>query len=134
MTARREDVPMFLAGAAAVLTVVSIAAFEIALGVAILALIWQRRQWRTPPVLLPLALFILATIVSLVAHSSLQLGYPQLKKFYVYALLFVVVTAFREARDVRWVACGWALAASLSALWAMNQFYNKYEDALEAHQ
>ena len=55
MTARREDYPlsdyaMFLAGAAAVLTVVSIAAFEIALGAAIVALIATRARWRIPPV------------------------------------------------------------------------------------
>src|SRR5690348_11493383 len=123
MTARRDDAPMFLAGAAAVCTVVSIAAFEIAMGAAALALILTRARWRTPPVLLPLGLFIGATIASLAAHSSLHLGYPQLKKFFVYLMLFLVVSAFYRTRDLRWVAWGWAAAAALSALWAMNQFY-----------
>ena len=134
MTARRDEAPMFLAGAAAVCTVVSIATFEIAMGAAALALIWNRSRWRTPPILLPLGLFIAWTIASLAAHSSLHLGYPQLKKFFVYLMLFLVASAFHQARDLRWVAWGWAAAAALSALWAMNQFYNKYMDAVEAHQ
>ncbi len=134
MTARRDDMPMFLAGAAAVCTVTSIAAFEIVMGLAALALIVNRVQWRTPPILVPLGLFIGATVASLAAHSSLHLGYPQLKKFFVYLMLFVVVSAFRESHDLRWVAWGWAAAAALSSLWAMNQFYNKYLDAEEAHQ
>src|SRR5215813_14387417 len=107
MTARRDDLPMFLAGAAAVCTVTSIAAFEIAMGAAALALILTRSQWRTPPILLPLGLFVAATIASLAAHSSLQLGYPQLKKFFVYLMLFIVVSAFRDSHDLRWVAWGW---------------------------
>ena len=130
----RRDIPLFLAGAAAVCTVISIAAFEILMGLAVVALIVNRDRWRVPPVWLPLALFIAATLASLAAHSSLHLGYPQLKKFFVYLMLFLVVSAFYRTRDLRWVAWGWALAASLSALWGMNQFYNKYEDAVEAHQ
>jgi O-antigen ligase len=134
MPARREDIPLFLAGAAAVCTIISVAAFEILMGLAIVALIVTRAKWRIPPVFLPLFIFFLWTAISLSAHSSITRGYPQLKKFFVYAMLFIVATAFREAYDLRWAAWGWALAASLSALWGMNQFYNKYEDSLEAHQ
>ncbi len=133
MPARRE-IPVFLAGAAAVSSVVSIAAFEILMGLAIVALIVNRERWRLPPILAPLALFIALTAASLAAHSSLYMGYPQLKKFFVWAMLFIIATAFRESYDLRWVAWGWALAASLSALWGINQFYNKYQDAMEAHQ
>ena len=39
---------MYLAGAAAVCTVVSIAAFEILMGMAAVALIVTRRPWRSP--------------------------------------------------------------------------------------
>jgi len=125
---------MYLAGAAAVCTVVSIAAFEILMGLAAVSLIVMRRPWRAPPILLPLALFFTGTAVSLAAHGDWKLGFPQIKKFFLYLMLFLIVSAFREVRELRWVAWGWALAASLSAAWALNQFYNKYQDALEAHQ
>ena len=134
MSLRREDIPLFLAGLAAVCTPVSIAAFEILMGLATVALIATRTRWRKPPVLLPLGLFFAWTMVSLAAHSSWHLGYPQVKKFYVFLMLFLVVSAFRYVRQIRWIAWGWALAAALSAGWAVNQFYNKYQDAKETHQ
>ena len=133
MKLRREDVPMYVAGAAAVCTPVSIAAFEILMGVAVVAMIATRTRWRIPPVIWPLAAFFLWTMVSLMAHSSWHLGYPQVKKFYVFLMLFLVVSAFRTARHARWLAWGWALAASLSAIWGMVQFYEKYQDAEDAH-
>ena len=133
MNLRRDEVPVFFAGLAAVLPVVSIAGFEIAMGIATVALIVARARWRTPPVLLPLAVFFSWTMLSLAAHSSWHLGYPQIKKFYVFLMLFLVVTALRVT-EVRWVTWGWAIAAGLSAIWGMNQFYNKYLDAKEAHQ
>lgn len=130
---RREDAAMILAGLAAVLTPVSIVAFEITMGLAAVALIVTRRL-RPLPILAPLLLFFLWTVISMLAHSSWHQAYPQIKKFYVYLMVFLVASAFRQVRQVRWIAWGWALAASLSALWAMNQFYNKFEDAREAHQ
>ena len=130
---RREDIAVYLVGTAAVLTVVSIAAFELLMGAAVLAMIVTRSSWRAPRVWLPLALFMAATLVSLFASGHIRQGFPQVKKFYVYLMLFLVVSAIRDVRQVRWIALGWAVAASLSAAWALNQFYNKYEDAREAH-
>src|SRR5579862_4652833 len=134
MRSYRQEIPMYLAGLAAVLTPVSIAAFEIVMGLAAVSLIATRTQWRTIPILAPLLLFFGWTVVSLAAHSNWHQGYPQIKKFYVYLMPFLIASAFREVRRLRWIVWGWALAASLSALWAMNQFYNKFEDARESHQ
>jgi O-antigen ligase len=134
MKVRREEVPVFLAGLAAVLTPVSIAAFEILIGLATVALLVSRARWRIPPVLVPLGIFFGWTVISLAAHSSWHLGYPQIKKFYIFLLLFLVTTAFRSVHQVRWIAWGWALAASLSALWGMRQFYAKYREAAAVHE
>ena len=130
---RREDLAVYLVGAAAVLTVVSIAAFELLMGAAVVAMIATRTPWRAPRNWLPLLLFMALTVVSLFASGHLRQGFPQIKKFYVYLMLFLMVSAIRNVRQVRWIALGWALAASLSAAWALNQFYNKYEDARDAH-
>ncbi len=123
-----------LAGAAAVLPVVTIAGFEIALGAAIVAMMVMRLKPRWPPIWLPILLFVLGTVISWLASGDLRGGLPQIKKFYVYAMVFVVVSTFRTVAQIRWLAVAWAVAASASAGLGLYQFYDKYEDALEKHQ
>jgi putative inorganic carbon (HCO3(-)) transporter len=129
-----QRAPLYLAGAAAVCSVVSIAASQILMGLALVALIVTRRKLRWPPLTAPLAVFAAGTLVSLAASGDLRAGLPQVKKFYVYLMLFLIVGAFRTVAEVRWVVLGWALAASLSAAWGLEQFVRKYEDAGRAHQ
>jgi putative inorganic carbon (HCO3(-)) transporter len=130
----REDIPVYLAGAAAAATVVSIAAFEILLGMALLSLLVTRAKWRWPPVTLPFCLWVSGTLISALAAGEMRAAFPQIKKFYVYAMLFVVFAAFRKLSQVRWLVCGWALVASLSAAWSMLQFARKYQAAQAAHE
>ena len=124
---------MYLAGAAAVSTVVSIAAFEILMGATLVALLVTRADWNVPRIWLPFSIFVAGTIVSLLASGHARQGLPQIKKFYVYLMVIVMTASFRTVAQIRWVAFGCTLAASLSAAWALNQFYNKYEDARDAH-
>jgi putative inorganic carbon (hco3(-)) transporter len=134
MALRREDIPLYLTGAAAVCALISIAACEILIGAAIVAMLATRTRWRIPPIWLPLVLFLAGTLISLAVNGHYLQGWPQIRKFYVYAMLFLVASAFRTASQLRWLAVCCAGAAALSAAWALNQFYNKYEDAVEAHQ
>jgi O-antigen ligase len=69
-----------------------------------------------------LSLFLLGTLASLAASGHAREGLPQIRKFYVYLMLFLVTSAFQAARQIRWVTLGWALAAALSSLWAIKQF------------
>jgi O-antigen ligase len=130
---RKEDVPMALAGAAAVLPVISIAGFEIVLGAAIVAMAVLRVKPRWPPIWLPLSLFFVGTVISWLASEDLRDGVPQIKKFYVYAMVFVVASTFQNVAQIRWLALAWAAAASASAGFGLYQFYDKYEDAAEKH-
>src|ERR1700729_3079885 len=100
---KRNDAPLYLSGAAAITTVVSIRAFEILMALALLALIVTRRRWRVPPVWIPLTLFLLGTLVSLAASGHVREGLPQVRKFYVYLMLFLVASAVRTVREIRWV-------------------------------
>jgi O-antigen ligase len=125
---------MALAGAAAVLPVISVAGFEIVLGAAIVAMIVLRVKPRWPPIWLPILLFFLGTVISWLASGDLHGGLPQIKKFYVYAMVFVVASTFRNAAQIRWLALGWAAAATASAGYALDQFYDKYEHAIETNQ
>jgi putative inorganic carbon (HCO3(-)) transporter len=130
----REDIPVYLAGAAAATTVVSIAGFEILLGMALLSLLVTRAKWRWPQVTLPFCLWVSGTLISALASGEMRAAFPQIKKFYVYAMLFVVFAAFRKLSQIRWLVCGWALGASLSAAWSMLQFARKYQAAQAAQE
>jgi len=131
---RREDLPFYLVSAAAVTTVVSITAFEILMALALASLLLTRERWRLPPVWIPLALFMLGTLLSLAASGHAREGLPQVRKLYVYLMLLLVATAFRSVRQIRWVAVAWSFAAALSAAWGLIQFARKYENARRAGQ
>jgi hypothetical protein len=60
----RESVLLYLVGAAVVLTVISITAFEILMGLALLGLLGARARLRLPSFSVPLALFIMGTLGS----------------------------------------------------------------------
>ena len=124
----------YLAGAAAITPLVSIRVFEILMAAALVGLIVTRKRWRIPPVWLPLSLFLLGTLVSLFASGHIRDGLPQIRKFYVYLMFFLVATAVRTVKEIRWIAIGWSLAAALSSLWALKQFVEKYRAAESARQ
>lgn len=129
----RHLVPLYLAGAAAVAAPVSIAACQILMGATAAAMLATRSRWRIPPVWIPLVLFMLGTLASGAASGHFRAGWPQYKKFIVYVMLFLVTSAIITMKQVQWIGWGWALGATLSAAWALNQFYNKYQDAADAH-
>jgi putative inorganic carbon (HCO3(-)) transporter len=129
--------PVYLAGAAAVTSMVSIAAFEILLGMALIAVLTSPREQgglRWPPVMLPLCLWIGLTLLSLAASGHLLAGWPQIRKMYVFLMLILVYSAVRTVSQIRWIALGWAAAASASAAWGLEQFVRKYRAAATAHQ
>ena len=133
---KKEHLALWLAGAAAATTVVSIAAFEILLGAALLAVLLDpsaRENWRWPPITLPVCLWFGLTLVSAAASGHMQAAFPQFKKFYVYLMLFLVFAAFRTIAQVRVLVLGWTLGASLSALWSFVQLTRKVQAAQAAH-
>ncbi|MEQ1886991.1 MAG: O-antigen ligase family protein [Bryobacteraceae bacterium] len=130
---KKESIALILACAAAAATVVSIAAFEILLGAALIAVI-ATGQWRWPPITLPLCLWFALTIASAAASGHFDTALPQLKKFYVYLMLFVVYSAVRSVAAVRATAAAWAAGGALSAFWSFEQLARKYHIALDKHQ
>jgi putative inorganic carbon (HCO3(-)) transporter len=132
--ALRENAPLYLAGAAAATTVISIAAFEVLMGLALLALLLNRREWRWPPITLPICLWVVGTLASAIASGDVRAALPQIKKFYIFLMLFLVFSAFRKISEIRWLVYGWTLGASLSAAWSLVQFARKYQAAQAAHE
>jgi putative inorganic carbon (HCO3(-)) transporter len=123
---RQEQAALYLAGAAAATTVVSIAASQILLGLAFVAILTARDKWRWPLVIWPILLWIGWTLVSLAASGHARGGLPQVKKFYVWLMLFVVYAALRTLPQIRAVTLAWTAGATLSALWGFGQFVHMY--------
>lgn len=130
----RRRVPFYLAFAAGVAGIVSIAACHILIGMSAAALIVNRDQFRLPPVWIPLAVFIGWTLLSLAVSEDPAAGWPQIKKFYVWVVLFTVFSTFRCVKDVRRLFLAMIGAGAISALWSFVEFYIRYELALQRHQ
>ncbi|HYP13325.1 MAG TPA: O-antigen ligase family protein, partial [Bryobacteraceae bacterium] len=119
--------------AAACAPFVSIAASQILLGAALVAVLIHYRSLRMPRGLaVPLVLFFAGTLIALALSPDPRAGFPQLKKFYVYLILPVAYTAFSGLKDVRRIVLGWTVLASASGTWSFVQFFMKRQKALAA--
>ncbi|MCC6265128.1 MAG: O-antigen ligase family protein [Bryobacterales bacterium] len=130
--ANARDTARIAAIGSAIAILVSIPVSQILLGVALLCLLVGRVRLPWPRVWIPLGLFIAWFFVSLAFSPEPAMAFPQIKKFYVFLMLPVTMAALRGAPDFLWVALGWVLAASASALLAMGQFVWKYLAAKQA--
>ena len=86
---------------------------------------------RWPPVWIPLTLFLGWLLVSLAASPEPNLGFPQVKKLYVFTLLPVALAVLPRTRDYLYVFGGWMAVASASCLLAVGQFGWKFLVARE---
>ena len=118
--------------AAAVAPLVSIAVSQVLIGASLVALVAAREKLRLPPIKLPLGLFMLATVISLLASPDPAGGWPQIRKFYVLLTLPIVYTAFRSVRRKSRLTVAWLLTATASALVSFVQFALKYRAAQAA--
>jgi putative inorganic carbon (hco3(-)) transporter len=115
---------------AAVLIVVSIWVSEnLMLWPAVAALLLSGQKLLLPRIKLPLALFMLGTLISLAFSGEVVHGLPQIKKFLVFLVLLVVFSCLRNATAVRWVFLSWAVLGSVAAVLGVAQFIVKLRDA-----
>ncbi|HXG33485.1 MAG TPA: O-antigen ligase family protein [Bryobacteraceae bacterium] len=115
----------WLAGASAVTVVFSIAASQILLALATAALLLSPGRLRLPPLRLPLALFLAATLVSLALSGDVASGRPQIRKFFVFLMLPAVYSTFRRTAHARALILAWVGAAAVAALRGLAQFSEK---------
>lgn len=114
---------------AAACCAVSIAAWQILLGVAVAAMLLGRLPWRLPRYWPALAVFAVWTLLSAALSDAPGTAFPQIKKFYVWLTVFAVLAMFRGARDVYRLALAWLAGGTLSALDGLRQFGLKYHQA-----
>jgi O-antigen ligase len=128
-----ERSAFYLTCGALVSILFSIAVSQILLALALAALLLGKEPLRLPPIWLPLALFMAGTVISLVASGHIHQGMPQIRKFYVFLILLVVYSTFRKIAEIRAVVLLWTGVATLSAVWSLIQFWQKYREAQRLH-
>jgi putative inorganic carbon (hco3(-)) transporter len=111
----------------------SIAASQLLLALALAALLLSDVELRLPPIKLPLALFMIGTVISLLASGHARDGTPQIRKFFVLLILLLVYSTFRKMSEVRAIMLLWALVTTLSAVRSLFQFWQKYQQAAAQH-
>jgi putative inorganic carbon (hco3(-)) transporter len=120
------------ASAAAIL--LSIAVSQTLLGLAIALLLYSRKRPRMPRCWLPLALFLLGTMISMALSSDPLHGMPQVRKIYVYAMLIVVFTTIRDTGMARRLVLAWAAVGAVAAIWGIVQFIGDVQQASALHR
>ena len=113
----------------AVAILFSIAASQILLALALVALLLSGGRMRLPRICLPLALFLLGTLISLALSPDPAAGLPQVRKIFVFTTLLVVFSTMRDMVVIRRLFLCWAGAGTLTALRGLVQFVRKVQDA-----
>jgi putative inorganic carbon (hco3(-)) transporter len=110
-------------------TLFSIAVSQILLALSLAALLLSGARLRFPPIVWPLGLFALGTLVSLALSPDPAAGRPQVRKFFVYLVLLAVFSTFRRLRQARWLVYAWVGIGAASALSSFWQFGARYRRA-----
>jgi O-antigen ligase len=113
----------------AVAIMLSIAASQILLGLALAAMLMSGTKIRLPRFRVALGLFLLGTVVALLFSGEMAHGLPQIRKFYVFTELVVVFSCLRDLNLVRWLFLSWAGVGTIDALRGFMQFAGKVQQA-----
>jgi putative inorganic carbon (HCO3(-)) transporter len=116
----------------AVTIIMSIWLSQMMLWFGVAALLLSGETLRLPRIKLPLALFMLGTIVSLAFSGEIVHGLPQIKKLFVFLMLLAAFSVLRSIVAVRSVFLVWAVLGSIAAILGMAQFVVKFEEARSA--
>ena len=114
--------------------VLSIAVSQILLGLAVVALLLSGEKLRLPRIKLPLALFLLGTVIAVIFSPDRVAGLVQIRKFYVFLELLIVFSCLRSMVWIRALFLTWAGLAGISGLRGMVQFAQKVHQARLAGQ
>jgi putative inorganic carbon (hco3(-)) transporter len=127
---KQDRILLAVAIAAASLIHVSIAVSQTLLGVGVGLMLVFRRRFEFPRIWLPLLVFFLLTLISLLHSVDPWGGRPQIRKFYVFLLIPLMYGVFSvQFSKIIYVAAGWAVTATASGLWGLIQFFLRYHHA-----
>lgn len=100
----------------------SIAVSHAILAVGLALLLLKPSKVRFPPLIWPVAALVAWTLVSVAASDQPAAALPQVKKFFVFAVLPLAYTAFRSADACRRAAEAWVTVVLGACLLALVQF------------
>ena len=126
---RAREAAAWCAFGSGVAVIFSIAVSQILLGGAILALILGHVRLRFPRITLPLALFLLGTLVAFAFSEVPSAGLSQIKHMYLYLTLPVVFTAIGTTRRASFYFMAVVAASALMALLGCIQYAQKLHAA-----
>ncbi len=126
-------VSYYLAFASAVAILLNLTASETLLVLSLLALLASRAKLRLPRIWLPLGLFLVGTLLSLIFSPSPLDGLVQLKKILVYSVLLVIFSTIRDVIAARRLFQSWSVVAAAVALLGVAQFIRKWRQAHVLH-
>ena len=118
------------------LSLVSIAASEILLAVAIIGFVWMVARYKEPlmpgiSVFLPLLAFMIWTMVAVFASSNVMLALTITKKFFLLLLVVVVPLILRGENRLTWIYRIIFVVAAISSLAGLAQYAaNPHRDLL----
>jgi len=115
----------YLAFGSAASVLFSIAISQILLGPSLAFLLLSGQPLRFPPSRAPLALFFGITVIAVLASGDPRAGTPQIRKFFVFAMLLVVCSTFETVKQVRALLFCRAGVGLFSALQGIAQFLQR---------
>lgn len=121
---------LWLAILTATAPLLSIAAASILAVLTLLLTLYAVRPLRYPPILLPLALFVLGTFIAWLASDNMEQGFAQIKKLWIWLLPLAFLSTLRTATHVRRVLIAWAMAAGVSSGISVYQFIRSYQKSM----
>jgi O-antigen ligase len=124
---------LWLALAAAISILVSIAVSQILLALAMAFLLLSGLPLKWPRVALPIGLFLAWTLVSLAFSPDPAAGLPQVRKMFVFLMLLVIYSTVRTLAEARWLVIAWIAAGSVTAARGLFQFAQDVAGARAAH-
>jgi O-antigen ligase len=124
-----DQVATWCAFASGVAVIFSIAISQILLGIALYSMITGRIRPRFPRITLPLALFLLGTLIAFVFSEVPSAGASQIKHMYIYLMLPVVFTMLRTPTRASWYYMAVAGATALMAALGIIQYAQKLHAA-----
>lgn len=134
LSARARSAAAWSIWGAASLALVSIAASQALLGLAVALLLVTRARWSAPRFAWPLAAFVLLTLVSAALSPDPAGAWPQIRKMYVLLTLPAAFTLLRAPEWPRRLAFAWVGVGTVAAVWGLVQFWQKWTRAAEAGQ
>jgi putative inorganic carbon (hco3(-)) transporter len=129
-----KTLSLWLATAAAVTILVSIAVSQILLGLAIGVLLLSGLPLRWPRIAIPLGLFLLWTLLSLAFSPDPANGLTQVRKMPVFLTMLTVYSSVLTLAEIRILVLSWVGVGTVTAGLGIFQFAHKWAQAIAQHR